>query len=80
VYSDKVTGTIRYAEEAGTFTDAKDSESGCKKASDETGKIKCVGPTRSEISYNLKPVGLTYQQLSNWMKLEQLVIGPFSDE
>jgi hypothetical protein len=138
VYSDKVSGTIRYAEETGTFTDAKgkkqpytayyeynlrfnepavnrdqgffggdatqadtdaffsasdtskpgiygrvyynDSESGCKKASDDTGKIKCVGPTRSEISYDLKPVGLTYQQLSNWMKLEQLVIGPFSDE
>lgn len=138
VISDKVTGTIRYAEEAGSFTDAKgkklpytafyeynlrfnepalnkdqgffggdttqadtdaffsasdtskpgiygrvyynDSEAGCKKANDETGKIKCVGPTKSEISYDLKSVGLTYQQLASWMKLEQLVIGPFSDE
>jgi hypothetical protein len=138
VLSDKVTGTIRYVEETGSFTDAKgktlpftsyneynlrfneppankdqgmfggdttqadtdaffsssdtskpgiygrvyfnDSETSCKKATDEDGKIKCVGPTRSEISYDLKPVSLTYQQLSNWMKLELLVIGPFTDE
>jgi hypothetical protein len=138
VISDKVTGTIRFAEEAGTFTDAKgkkqpytayydynlrfnepplnkdqgffggdatqadtdaffssadnskpgiygrvyynDSDTACKKATDEEGKTKCVGPTRSEIAYDLKPVGLTYQQLANWMKLELLVIGPFTDE
>jgi hypothetical protein len=138
VYSDKVTGTIRFAEEEGSFTDAKgkklpftgyseynlrfneppvnrdqglfggdttqadtdaffsasdtskpgiygrvyfnDSETGCKKANDAEGKPKCVGPTRSEITYDLKPVGLTYQQLANWMKLELLVIGPFTDE
>lgn len=138
VLSDKVTGTIRYVEETGSFTDAKgkklpftayneynlrfneapvnkdqgmfggdttqadtdaffsssdtskpgiygrvyfnDSETSCKKATDEEGKVKCVGPTRSEISYDLKPVGLTYQQLANWMKLELLVIGPFTDE
>lgn len=138
VYSDKVTGSIRFAQEAGTFTDAKgkklqhtayydyslrfneaplnkdqgffggdatqadtdaffsaadtskpgiygrvyynDSETSCKKATDEAGKTKCVGPTRSEITYDLKAVGLTYQQLTNWMKLEQLVVGPFTDE
>jgi hypothetical protein len=138
VISDKVTGSIRFAEETGSFTDAKgkklpytayydynlrfnetplnkdqgffggdptqadtdaffsasdtskpgiygrvyynDSETSCKKATDEAGKTKCVGPTRSEITYDLKTVGLNYQQLSNWMKLEQLVVGPFTDE
>jgi hypothetical protein len=49
-------------------------------ATDDAGKSKCVGPTRSEVSYDLKAVGLNYQQLANWMKLEQLVIGPFTDE
>jgi hypothetical protein len=138
VISDKVTGTIRFAEETGSFTDAKgkklpftgyyeynlrfnepplnkdqgffggdatqadtdaffsaadnskpgiygrvyynDTETACKKATDDQGKTACVGPTRSEITYDLKPVGLTYQQLANWMKLEFLVIGPFTDE
>ena len=138
VISDKVTGSIRFAEEAGSFTDAKgkklpytayydynlrfnetplnkdqgffggdptqadtdaffsasdtskpgiygrvyynDSETACKKATYEAGKMKCVGPTRSEITYDLKAVGLNYQQLANWMKLEQLVMGPFTDE
>lgn len=138
VISDKVTGTIRFAEETGTFTDAKgkklpytgyyeynlrfnepplnkdqgffggdatqadtdaffsaadnskpgiygkvyynDTDTACKKVSNEEGKIACVGPTRSEINYDLKPVGLTYQQLANWMKVELLVIGPFTDE
>jgi hypothetical protein len=138
VIADKVTGTIRFAEETGTFTDAKgkklpftgyyeynlrfnepplnkdqgffggdatqadtdaffsaadnskpgiygkvyynDTETACKKVSNEEGKIACVGPTRSEITYDLKPVGLTYQQLANWMKVELLVIGPFTDE
>jgi hypothetical protein len=138
VYNDKVTGTIRFAEEAGSFTNAQgrkmpytgfyeyslrfneppvnrdqgffggdttqadtdaffsaadtskpgiygrvyydDSETACKKATDEEGKTKCVGPTRSEITYDLKSVGLNYQQLANWMKLELLVIGPFTDE
>jgi hypothetical protein len=138
VYSDKVTGSIRYAEENGTFTDAKgkkhpytsyyeynlrfneppvnkdqgmfgadttqadtdaffsaadttkpglygkvyynDSEAGCKTAKDEAGTVKCVGPTRSEVTYDLKGQNLTYIQLANWTKLEQLVIGPFTDE
>lgn len=138
VIADKVTGSIRFAQEAGNFTDAKgkkqaytgyydynlrfneppvnkdqgmfggdatkadtdaffsssdtskpgiyghvyynDSETGCKKATDSEGKTKCVGPTHSEITYDLKTVGLNYQQLSNWMKLELLVIGPFTDE
>jgi hypothetical protein len=138
VYSDRVTGSIRFAEEKGDFTDSKgkkraytayydynlrvneppvnkdnaffggdasqadtdaffsasdqtkpgiygrvyynDSDTGCKRAADAAGTFKCVGPTHSEITYDLKGVGLTYQQLANWMKLEQLVIGPFTDE
>lgn len=138
VFSDKVTGSIRYVSEAGEFTNARgqkkkytsyydynlrmneapvnkdnaffggdtsqadtdaffsasdqtkpglygrvyysDSETACKLARDEKGENKCVGPTRSEITYDLKGVGLNYQQLSNWVKLEQLVIGPFTDE
>ncbi|MEJ1160309.1 hypothetical protein [Prosthecomicrobium sp. N25] len=138
VYSDKVTGSIRYVSENGEFTDSKgkkrkftsyydynlrvneppvnkdnaffggdasqadsdaffsasdqtkpgiygrvyylDSDTACKQVRDDTGAFKCVGPTRSEITYDLKPVGLTYQQLANWMKLELLVIGPFTDE
>lgn len=138
MYADKVTGSIRYAEEGGRFTDAKgkvhpytsfyeynlrfnepdvnkdagffggdttqadtdaffsasdtskpglygrvyynDSDSNCKTATDEAGKTKCVGPTRSEVTWDLKGVGLTYIQMTNWVKLEQLVIGPFTDE
>ncbi len=138
VIADKVTGSIRYASEAGTFTDAKgkkhpytsyydynlrvneppvnkdtaffggdatqadtdsffsagdqtqpglygrvyysDSDTGCKMAADDTGKQKCVGPTHSDVIYDLKATGLTYLQLANWIKLEQLVIGPFTDE
>ncbi len=138
VISDHVTGSIRYVEEPGDFTDAKakkhnytsyyeynlrfneptvnkdaaffgadtakadsdaffsasdqtkpglygrvyyaDSETDCKKATDSKGVSKCVGPTHSEVTYDLHGVGLTYQQLANWMKVEQLVIGPFTDE
>jgi hypothetical protein len=138
MYADKVTGSIRYAEEGGRFTDAKgkvhpytsfyeynlrfnepdvnkdagffggdttqadtdaffsasdtskpglygrvyynDSDANCKTATDDTGKTKCVGPTRSEVTWDLKGVGLTYIQMTNWVKLEQLVIGPFTDE
>ena len=57
-----------------------DSDSNCKTATDDTGKTKCVGPTRSEVTWDLKGVGLTYIQMTNWVKLEQLVIGPFTDE
>jgi hypothetical protein len=138
VISDHVTGSIRYVEEPGDFTDAKgkkqaytsyydynlrfneppvnkdaaffgadaaqadsdaffstsdqtkpglygrvyyaDSETDCKKATDDKGKIKCVGPTHSDVMYDLHAVKLSYEQLANWMKLEQLVIGPFTDE
>jgi hypothetical protein len=138
VISDHVTGSIRYVEEPGQFTDAKgkpqaytsyydynlrfneppvnkdaaffggdsaqadsdaffsasdqtkpglygrvyyaDSETDCKKATDDKGKTKCVGPTHSDVMYDLHAVKLTYQQLANWMKIEQLVIGPFTDE
>ena len=138
VISDHVTGSIRYVEEAGDFTDAKakkhnytsyyeynlrfneptvnkdaaffggdtaqadsdaffsasdqtksglygrvyyaDSDTDCKKATDSKGVNKCVGPTHSEVTYDLHGVGLSYQQLANWMKVEQLVIGPFTDE
>jgi hypothetical protein len=57
-----------------------DSDTACKQQKDDKGALKCVGPTRSEITYDLKASGLTYQQLTNWVKLEQLVIGPFTDE
>jgi hypothetical protein len=138
VIADKVSGSIRYVNEAGSFTDAKgkkyaytsyydynlrvneppvnkdsaffggdatqadtdsffsagdqsqpglygrvyynDSDTGCKMATDDTGKQKCVGPTHSDVIYDLKATGLTYLQLANWIKLEQLVIGPFTDE
>jgi hypothetical protein len=138
VISDHVTGSIRYVEEAGDFTDAKakkhnytsyydynlrfneptvnkdaaffgadtaqadtdaffsaadqtkpglygrvyyaDSDTDCKKAKDKKGEMKCVGPTHSEVIYDLHAVDLTYEQLVNWMKVEQLVIGPFTDE
>ena len=138
VISDHVTGSIRYVEEAGDFTDAKakkhaytsyydynlrfneptvnkdaaffggdaaqadtdaffssadqtkpglygrvyyaDTNDYCKKAKDAKGVTKCVGPTHSEVFYDLHGIGLTYEQLANWMKVEQLVIGPFTDE
>ena len=138
VVSDRVTGSIRYVEEGGDFTDAKgkkhnytsyydynlrfnepavnkdaaffgadskqgdtdaffsaadqtkpglygrvyylDTDTDCKKARDDKGEMKCVGPTHSEVVYDLHGVGVTYEQLANWMKLEQLVIGPFTDE
>ncbi len=136
-YSDKLTGSVRYVEEEGSFTDPAgkkrsytgyydytlrmneaevtgdqffkpenaeneadaffssadqskpgiygrvyyyDTEDYCKKVKGEDGKFACVGPTKSEVFYDLKPVGLTYQQLANWMKLEPLIIGPFTDE
>jgi hypothetical protein len=137
-YTDKLTGSIRFVEEEGSFTDGAgkkraytgyydytlrinepevsgeqtffnendaqgqvdaffsstdqtkpglygrvyyyDTEDYCKKVKDEDGKFACVGPTRSEVYYDLKPVGMTYQQLANWFKLEPLIIGPFTDE
>jgi hypothetical protein len=136
--TDRVSGSIRYVEETGTFTDAAgkkrnftsyydynlrwneqavskdqqffnqntaqsdfdsffsssdtskaglygrayylDTEDACKKRKDDKGQMQCVGPTRSEVVWDLKATKLTYAQLANWMKLEQLVIGPFSDE
>jgi hypothetical protein len=136
-YTDKLTGSVRYVEEEGSFTDPAgkkrsytgyydytlrmneaeitgdpffkpadaqgeadaffssadqskpgiygrvyyyDTEDYCKKVKGDDGKFACVGPTKSEVYYDLKPVGLTYQQLANWMKLEPLIIGPFTDE
>ncbi|MFO1170101.1 MAG: hypothetical protein U1E49_03940 [Hyphomicrobiaceae bacterium] len=58
----------------------QDVEDNCKMAKDAEGKEACVGPTLSVITYDLKAVGLNYAQLANWMKIEQLVIGPFTDE
>lgn len=57
-----------------------DSEDNCKMAKDEEGRMKCTGPTKSIITYDLKTTGLTYAQLAAWMKIEQFVIGPFTDE
>ncbi|MFG1358255.1 hypothetical protein [Xanthobacter pseudotagetidis] len=57
-----------------------DSEDGCKRVKGEDGKFSCVGPTRSEITYDLKAEKLTYAQLSNWVKLELLILGPLTDE
>jgi hypothetical protein len=136
-YSDKVTGSIRYVEEEGSFTDPagkkrdytgyydynlrwneqavqndqsffsssqsqdadaffsssdqskpglygrvyyKDTEDYCKKQKTDKGEDECVGPTRSEVVYDLKAVGLTYQQLAYWMKVEPLALGPLTDE
>jgi hypothetical protein len=137
-FTDRVSGSIRYVEEEGSFTDAAgkkrnytsyydynlrwneqavskdqqffnqnnaqsdfdaffsasdtskpglygrvyylDTDEACKKVKDSKGEMQCVGPTRSEVIWDLKAVKLTYIQLANWMKLEQLVIGPFSDE
>ena len=58
----------------------QDTEDNCKMATDAEGKIKCVGPTQSVLTYDLKATGLTYAQLATWMKIEQFVIGPFTDE
>lgn len=58
----------------------EDSEDGCKMAKDESGGTKCVGPTKSIITYDLKSSALTYAQLAAWVKIEQMVIGPFTDE
>lgn len=58
-----------------------DSEDNCKSVKDqESNSMKCVGPTKSVITYDLKSTGLTYAQLAAWMKIEQFVIGPFTDE
>jgi hypothetical protein len=58
----------------------EDTEDNCKMAKKTDGKEACVGPTQSIITYDLKAVGLTYAQLGAWMKVESLVIGPFTDE
>lgn len=136
-YSDKVTGSIRYVEEEGSYNDKAgkshaytgyydyalrfnepeqnneqsffsssgtqdqdaffstqdqskpglygrvyytDSEDYCRKVKNQEGQDACVGPTHSDVYYDLKPVGLTYQQLAAWFKLEPLVLGPFTDE
>ncbi len=58
----------------------QDVEDNCKTVKDEEGNEACVGPTLSVITYDLKTVGLNYAQIANWMKIEQIVIGPFTDE
>lgn len=57
-----------------------DTDDACKRIKKDDGQMECVGPTRSEVSYNLNAVKLNYQQLASWIKLELLVIGPFTDE
>ncbi len=57
-----------------------DEEDNCRMAKGEEGQMKCVGPTKSVITYDLNTAGLTYAQLAAWMKIEQFVIGPFTDE
>lgn len=57
-----------------------DSEDACKRVKGDDGKEKCVGPTRSEVAWDLKAEKLTYVQLANWIKLEQLILGPMTDE
>lgn len=57
-----------------------DSEDACKRVKGEGGKDQCVGPTRSEVTWDLKAEKLTYAQLANWVKLEQLILGPLTDE
>jgi hypothetical protein len=47
---------------------------------DDKGKTKRLGPTHSEVMDELRAVEPTYQQLTNRMKLDELVIGPFRDE
>ena len=58
----------------------EDSDDNCKMAKNTKGEDACVGPTKSTITYDLKPVGLTYAQLAGWMKVEPVIIGPFTDE
>jgi hypothetical protein len=58
----------------------QDVEDNCKTVKDEEGNDACVGPTLSVITYDLKAVGLNYAQIATWMKIEQIVIGPFTDE
>jgi hypothetical protein len=57
-----------------------DTEDGCETATDDSGETACVGPTKSEVYYEMKTVGLTYAQLANWYKLELLIAGPMNDE
>lgn len=57
-----------------------DTDDACKRVKKDDGQMECVGPTRSEVLYKLDAVKLSYQQLASWMKLELLVIGPFTDE
>lgn len=57
-----------------------DVEDGCKRTRGADGKEKCVGPTRSEITYDLKAEKLNNVQLANWVKLELLILGPLTDE
>lgn len=57
-----------------------DTEDGCETATDDAGETACVGPTKSEVYYEMKTVGLTYAQLANWYKLELLIAGPMNDE
>ncbi len=135
--TDRVTGSIRFAEEEGTFTDSagqrhdytsyyeyslrfnepvvapedaffdgetseqdfndffsdvsdlpglygriyyNDSEDGCRMERDDAGVRACVGPTRSEVYYELRAVDLTYAQLGNWFKIDPLIAGPMNDE
>lgn len=58
----------------------EDSNDNCRTAKNNKGVDACVGPTRSTITYDLKPVGLTYAELAAWMKIEPVTIGPFTDE
>ncbi|MFG1223932.1 hypothetical protein [Xanthobacter wiegelii] len=57
-----------------------DSEDACKRVKGENGRDQCVGPTRSEVTWDLKAEKLTYAQLANWVKLEMLILGPLTDE
>ncbi|MFG1376624.1 hypothetical protein [Xanthobacter autotrophicus] len=57
-----------------------DSEDACRRVKGEDGKDTCVGPTRSEVTWDLKAEKLTYAQLGNWVKLETLILGPLTDE
>jgi hypothetical protein len=56
-----------------------DTEDGCERVVVDNA-MECVGPTRSEVTYELRAVKLTYAQLGNWFKLEPLIVGPFNDE
>jgi hypothetical protein len=57
-----------------------DTEDNCRRQNDSDGIPQCVGPTRSEVYYDLNAVKLTYAQLGNWFKLEPLIAGPMNDE